>query len=61
MTWEEWRDINEEMITIIRAYNKDAIPLVAGLDWAYDLTRFAPVPSAPTTSATSRTRIPTSA
>ena len=38
MTWEEWRDINEEMINIIRAYNKDTIPLVAGLDWAYDLS-----------------------
>jgi endoglucanase len=38
MTWEEWRGINEEMINIIRAYNKDTIPLVAGLDWAYDLS-----------------------
>jgi endoglucanase len=38
MTWEEWRDINEEMITIIRGYNRDTIPLVAGLDWAYDLS-----------------------
>jgi hypothetical protein len=38
MTWEEWRDINEEMINIIRSFNKDTIPLVAGLDWAYDLS-----------------------
>jgi hypothetical protein len=38
MTWEQWRDINEEMITLIRAYDKETIPLVAGLDWAYDLT-----------------------
>ncbi len=38
MTWEEWRQINEEMITVVRAYDKEAIPLVAGLDWAYDLT-----------------------
>ncbi len=38
MTWEQWRDINEEMISLIRAYNKETIPLVAGLDWAYDLT-----------------------
>ncbi len=45
MTWEVWRDINEEMINIIRAYNKDTIPLVAGLDWAYDLSgvRTSPV------------------
>ncbi len=38
MTWEQWRDINEEMIAIIRAFNKETIPLAAGLDWAYDLT-----------------------
>jgi endoglucanase len=38
MTWEDWRNINEEMIAIIRAYNRDTIPLVAGLDWAYDLS-----------------------
>jgi aryl-phospho-beta-D-glucosidase BglC (GH1 family) len=38
MTWEQWRDINEEMISLIRAYDKETIPLVAGLDWAYDLT-----------------------
>jgi hypothetical protein len=38
MTWEEWRQINEETITVTRAYDKEAIPLVAGLDWAYDLT-----------------------
>jgi hypothetical protein len=38
MTWDEWRQINEQMIAIIRAFNSQAIPLVAGLDWAYDLT-----------------------
>jgi aryl-phospho-beta-D-glucosidase BglC (GH1 family) len=37
MTWDEWRDINEQMISLIRAYDKETIPLVAGLDWAYDL------------------------
>jgi hypothetical protein len=37
MTWDEWRQINEQMISIIRAFNSEAIPLVAGLDWAYDL------------------------
>jgi aryl-phospho-beta-D-glucosidase BglC (GH1 family) len=36
--WDEWRQINEEMITLIRAYDQQAIPLVAGFDWAYDLT-----------------------
>jgi hypothetical protein len=37
MTWDEWRQINEDMISLIRAYDKETIPLVAGLDWAYDL------------------------
>lgn len=38
MSWDEWRQINEDMISLIRAYDKNTIPLVAGLDWAYDLT-----------------------
>jgi endoglucanase len=38
ISWDEWRQINEDMIALIRSYNKEAIPLVAGLDWAYDLT-----------------------
>ena len=38
ISWDEWRQINEDIITVIRANNKDAIPLVAGFDWAYDLT-----------------------
>ena len=44
MSWDEWRGINEEMITLIRAYDKETIPLVAGLDWAYDL---APIRDSP--------------
>ncbi|MFZ1085403.1 MAG: cellulase family glycosylhydrolase, partial [Terracidiphilus sp.] len=38
MSWDEWRQINEQMISIIRSVNRETIPLVAGLDWAYDLT-----------------------
>ena len=38
MTWDEWKKINEDMIAIIRAFDAETIPLVAGLDWAYDLT-----------------------
>jgi endoglucanase len=38
MSWDEWRQINEDMITVIRGYDRETIPLVAGLDWAYDLT-----------------------
>jgi hypothetical protein len=35
--WSEWRELNEEMIRIIRYRNTETIPLVAGFDWAYDL------------------------
>lgn len=38
ISWDEWRQINEEMIAVIRGYNQETIPLVAGFDWAYDLT-----------------------
>jgi hypothetical protein len=38
MSWSEWKKLNEDMISLIRAYDAQTIPLVAGLDWAYDLT-----------------------
>jgi hypothetical protein len=38
LSWSDWRDMNEEMIGVIRYWDKDTIPLVAGFDWAYDLT-----------------------
>jgi endoglucanase len=38
MSWSEWKKIIEDIITLIRAYDNETIPLVAGLDWAYDLT-----------------------
>jgi hypothetical protein len=38
MTWSEWKKINENIINLIRAYDREKIPLVAGFDWAYDLT-----------------------
>jgi len=48
MTWTEWRELNEEMIGIIRYWDKERIPLVAGFDWAYDLDhiRYEPVHAA---------------
>lgn len=36
--WETWKTLNEEMITIVRANGGEGIPLVAGFNWAYDLT-----------------------
>lgn len=44
VTWEEWKAINEEMITVIQAHNPQAICLVAGFNWAYDLTPVAKAP-----------------
>ncbi|MFZ1979338.1 MAG: cellulase family glycosylhydrolase [Bacteroidota bacterium] len=38
MTWSEWKKLNENIINLIRAYDKEKIPIVAGFDWAYDLT-----------------------
>jgi len=38
MSWSEWKKINENMINLIRAYDSEKVMLVAGLDWAYDLT-----------------------
>jgi hypothetical protein len=37
-SWSDWKKINEDLIHLIRAYDKEKIPLVAGFDWAYDLT-----------------------
>lgn len=38
MSWDEWKKINEDVIAVIRAFDTEKIPLVAGMDWAYDLT-----------------------
>ena len=38
MTWPEWKTLNENIIKLIRAYDTEPIPLVAGFDWAYDLS-----------------------
>lgn len=38
ISWEQWKELNHEMITIVRANGGKGIPLVAGFNWAYDLT-----------------------
>ena len=43
-SWKDWKEMNEEMIVIIRANGSKAIPLVAGFNWAYDLTPVAKEP-----------------
>jgi endoglucanase len=45
-SWDQWKALNEEMISIIYAHEKQAIPLVAGFDWAYDLGPIAAQPVA---------------
>jgi len=44
VTWQQWKEMNEEMIVVIRANGSKAIPLVAGFNWAYDLTPVAKEP-----------------
>ena len=43
-SWQDWKRLNEEIIGIIRAHGNTAIPLVAGFNWAYDLTQIATEP-----------------
>ena len=38
ITWDQWKELNKEMIGIIRNNGGKGIPLVAGFNWAYDLT-----------------------
>ena len=38
ISWSEWKKINENIIQLIRAFDPEKIELVAGFDWAYDLT-----------------------
>lgn len=36
--WSQWKHLNESLIDIIYKEDTRVIPLVAGFDWAYDLT-----------------------
>jgi endoglucanase len=42
--WQEWKRINEDLIAIVRAFDHEKIPLVAGFDWDYDLTPLLEAP-----------------
>lgn len=37
-TWAQWKELMVDLITVIKANSPNAIPLVAGFNWAYDLT-----------------------
>jgi hypothetical protein len=43
-SWSEWKSMMEEIIGIIRATGSTTVPLVAGFNWAYDLTEVAKDP-----------------
>lgn len=43
-SWEQWKVLNEEIISIIVAHGGKAVPLVAGFDWAYHLGPIAERP-----------------
>lgn len=43
-SWAEWKVINENVISLIRAQDDKAVALVAGFDWAYDLSPVAKEP-----------------
>ncbi len=38
VSWDDWKKINEDLIGIVRGYDREVVPLVAGFDWAYDLS-----------------------
>lgn len=44
-SWEEWSAVVEDIVDLIYAHDRRVIPLVAGFDWAYDLSevRYRPI------------------
>jgi len=43
-SWQEWKQLQEQIIDTVRTYNPNAICLCAGFNWAYDLTPVAAQP-----------------
>ena len=44
VVWNEWKQICENEISLIRANNPQALCLVAGFEWAFDLTSIREAP-----------------
>lgn len=38
LSWEQWSEIVIDIVSVIQANSPDAVALVAGFNWAYDLT-----------------------
>ncbi|PWD98544.1 glycoside hydrolase family 5 protein [Marinilabilia rubra] len=47
LSWDQWSNMVMDIINVIRANSPDAIPLVGGFNWAYDLTPVSdnPIPA----------------
>lgn len=47
VTWERWSEMNMAMIKTVRENGGEGVPLIAGFNWAYDLTAAGkqPVPA----------------
>ena len=43
-TWDEWKELQEQIIDTVRVHNPNAVCLCAGFNWAYDLTPVAEAP-----------------
>jgi hypothetical protein len=43
-SWASWKQINEELIALVRKNGALTIPLIGGFNWAYDLTPVARSP-----------------
>ncbi len=37
ITWDEWKPLAEKLISVIRRHDDDAVIIVGGVDWSYDL------------------------
>jgi lysophospholipase L1-like esterase len=44
ISWPEWRPLAEELVDAIRQHNPEALTLVPGTDWSYDLSGAASDP-----------------
>jgi len=44
ISWQQWKSTMEELIALIRANGAKNIPLVAGFNWAYELSNVADHP-----------------
>ena len=46
LSWEQWSEMVVDVVSVIQANSPDAVALVAGFNWAYDLTplKHSPLP-----------------